>query len=85
MAITAPITSNIVDKSRIAGDFLLEMPVYISTLVLTKIGPQPDWTVIYVSGRLYEEDSIGETHQRRSVGPLERMYQIAVGFYFQQK
>lgn len=47
MAMTAPITSNIVDKSRIAGDFLLEMPVYISTLVLTKIGPQPDWTVIY--------------------------------------
>lgn len=82
MAMTVPITSNIVDKSRIAGDFLLEMPVYISTLVLTKLGPQPDWTV---SGRLYEEDSIGETHQRRSVGPLERMYQIAVGFYFQQK
>lgn len=82
MAMTAPITSNIVDKSRIAGDFLLEMPVYISTLVLTKSGPQPDWTV---SGRLYGEDSIGETHQRRSVGLLERMYQIAVGFYFQQK
>lgn len=42
---TAPITSNIMGESRVGSeDVLPEAPVYISTLVLTKSGPQPDWT-----------------------------------------
>lgn len=87
MVMIRPITNRTVDKSRVPDDILPEAPVYISTLVLTKFGPQPDWMKSSISGIFVRCGSspAGETYQLRSVEPLRHMCYAMVGFYFQQK
>lgn len=84
---TTLITNSIVDKSSLAGEVLPEVPVYISTLVLTKLGPQPNWMKLSVSGISLDMGAspVGETYRLRSVELLERMYQTMVEFYFRRK